>query len=74
MLRYSVPEHISLVKVYYERTITIAAQRKFVTEYKLNTTGPSVLIKILILKFDRTGSVCDRQRWQFWSTNKCENA
>ncbi|GBN97273.1 hypothetical protein AVEN_271654-1 [Araneus ventricosus] len=48
MLKYSVSERISIVK----------AEKKFATEYKLKTTGPSVItIKNVIEKFERTGSV-----------------
>ncbi|GBM38181.1 hypothetical protein AVEN_101495-1 [Araneus ventricosus] len=56
---YSVPERISIIKPYYSSNNTpIAAQRKFATEYKLETIGPSVItIKNLIEKFERTGSV-----------------
>ena len=37
-----------------------AAQRKFATEFKLKTTGPSLLtIKNLIRKFQKASSVCD---------------
>ena len=61
MSRYSVPERIALVKFYYANNNSpIAAQRKFATEFKLKTTGPSVLtINNLIRKFERTGSVGD---------------
>ncbi|GBN30716.1 hypothetical protein AVEN_162452-1 [Araneus ventricosus] len=59
MTQYSVSERISIVKAYYSSNNSpIAAQRKFVTEYKLKTTGPSVItIKNVIEKFGRTGSV-----------------
>ncbi|GBM82941.1 hypothetical protein AVEN_30705-1 [Araneus ventricosus] len=58
MSKYSVSERISIVKAYYlSNNSPIAAQRKFATEYKLNTTGPSVItIKNMIEKFERTGS------------------
>ncbi|GBM18181.1 hypothetical protein AVEN_151721-1 [Araneus ventricosus] len=57
--KYSFAERISIVKVYYSSNNSpIAAQRKFATEYKLKTTGPSVItIKNVIEKFERTGSV-----------------
>ncbi|GBL92500.1 hypothetical protein AVEN_174760-1 [Araneus ventricosus] len=56
---YSVSERISIVKAYYSgNNSPIAAQRKFATEYKLKTIGPSVItIKNVIEKFERTGSV-----------------
>ncbi|GBM02347.1 hypothetical protein AVEN_138459-1 [Araneus ventricosus] len=59
MSKYSVSESISIVKAYYSSNNSpIAAQRKFATEYKLKTTGPSVIIiKNAIEKFERTGSV-----------------
>ncbi|GBM98952.1 hypothetical protein AVEN_233409-1 [Araneus ventricosus] len=59
MSKYSVSECISIVKAYYlSNNSQIAAQRKFATEYKLKTTGPSVItIKNGIEKIDRTGSV-----------------
>ncbi|GBM35257.1 hypothetical protein AVEN_45524-1 [Araneus ventricosus] len=55
----SVSERISIVKAYYSSNNSpIAAQRKFATEYKLKTTGPSVIaIKNAIEKFKRIGSV-----------------
>ncbi|GBM24144.1 hypothetical protein AVEN_50255-1 [Araneus ventricosus] len=59
MFKYSVSERISIVKAYYSSNNSpIAARRKFATEYKLKTTGPSVItIKTVIKKFERTGSV-----------------
>ncbi|GBM77734.1 hypothetical protein AVEN_274483-1 [Araneus ventricosus] len=59
MSKCSVSERISIVKAYYSSNNSpIAAQRKFATEYKLKTTGPSVItIKNVIEKFERTGSV-----------------
>ncbi|GBN18714.1 hypothetical protein AVEN_241875-1 [Araneus ventricosus] len=59
MSKYSVSEHISIVKAYYSSNNSpIAAQRKFETECKLKTTGPSVItIKNVIQKFERAGSV-----------------
>ncbi|GBM45915.1 hypothetical protein AVEN_211975-1 [Araneus ventricosus] len=59
MSKYSVPERISIVKAYYSSNNSpIAAQRKFATEYKLKTTGPSVVtIKNVTKKFERNGSV-----------------
>ncbi|GBL90053.1 hypothetical protein AVEN_135424-1 [Araneus ventricosus] len=59
MSKYSVSERISIVKAYYlSNNSPIAAQRKFASEYKLKTTGPSVTtIKNVIEKFDRTGIV-----------------
>ncbi|GBO02785.1 hypothetical protein AVEN_48211-1 [Araneus ventricosus] len=59
MSKYSVSERISIVKAYYSSNNSpIAAQRKFATEYKLKTTGPSVItIKNGIEMFERTGSV-----------------
>ncbi|GBL89614.1 hypothetical protein AVEN_104584-1 [Araneus ventricosus] len=59
MSKHSVPDRISIVKAYYSSNNSpIAAQRKFATEYKLKTTGPSVItIKHVIEKFERTGSV-----------------
>ncbi|GBN62349.1 hypothetical protein AVEN_254866-1, partial [Araneus ventricosus] len=59
MSKYSVSERISIVKVYYlSNNSPSAVQRKFATEYKLKTTGPSVItIKNVIEKFERTGSV-----------------
>ncbi|GBM30673.1 hypothetical protein AVEN_203330-1 [Araneus ventricosus] len=57
--KYNVSKRISIVKAYYSsNNIPIAAQRKFATEYKLKTTGPSVIaIKNVIERFERTGSV-----------------
>ncbi|GBM08443.1 hypothetical protein AVEN_267715-1 [Araneus ventricosus] len=59
MSKYSLFECISIVKAYYSSNNSpIAAQWKFATEYKLKTTGPSVItIKNVIDKFERTGSV-----------------
>ncbi|GBO44434.1 hypothetical protein AVEN_116370-1 [Araneus ventricosus] len=58
MSKYRVSERISIVKAYYSSNNSpIAAQREFATEYKLKTTGPSVItIKNVIEKFERTGS------------------
>ncbi|GBN63649.1 hypothetical protein AVEN_44720-1 [Araneus ventricosus] len=59
MSKYSVPERISIVKAYYSSNNSpIEAQKKFETECKLKTTGPSVItIKNMMEKFERTGSV-----------------
>ncbi|GBO24572.1 hypothetical protein AVEN_266559-1 [Araneus ventricosus] len=59
MSKYSAFERISIVKAYYSSNKSpIAAQRKFATEYKLKTTGPSVItIKNVIEKSERTGSI-----------------
>ncbi|GBN76773.1 hypothetical protein AVEN_105105-1 [Araneus ventricosus] len=59
MSKYSVSERISIVNAYYSSNNSpIATQKKFATEYKLKTTGPSVItIKNVIGKFERTGSV-----------------
>ncbi|GBO04030.1 hypothetical protein AVEN_159562-1 [Araneus ventricosus] len=59
MSKYSVSESISIVKAYYSSNNNpIAARRKFATEYKLKTTGPSVItIKNGIEKFEKTVSV-----------------
>ncbi|GBL62899.1 hypothetical protein AVEN_243526-1 [Araneus ventricosus] len=59
MSKYGVSGRISIVKAYYSsNTSRIVARRKFATEYKLKTTGPSVItIKDVIEKFERTGSV-----------------
>ncbi|GBM43918.1 hypothetical protein AVEN_188143-1 [Araneus ventricosus] len=59
MSKYNVSELTSNVKAYYSSNNSpIAAQRKFATECKLKTTGPSVItIKNVIEKFERTGSV-----------------
>ncbi|GBM01828.1 hypothetical protein AVEN_205486-1 [Araneus ventricosus] len=59
MSKYSAPERISIVKACYSNNnSSIAAQRKFTTQYKLKTTGPSVItIKNVFEKFERTGSV-----------------
>ncbi|GBM96010.1 hypothetical protein AVEN_253412-1 [Araneus ventricosus] len=59
MSKYSVSERISIAKAYYSSNNSpIAAQRKFSTEHKLKTTGPSVItIKNVIGKIERTGSV-----------------
>ncbi|GBN55302.1 hypothetical protein AVEN_53066-1 [Araneus ventricosus] len=59
MSKYNVSESISIIKAYYSSNNSpIAALRKFATEYKLKTTGPSVIaIKNVIEKFERTGSV-----------------
>ncbi|GBM02204.1 hypothetical protein AVEN_190616-1 [Araneus ventricosus] len=59
MSKYGVPEHISIVKAYYlSNSSPIVAQRTFAAEYKLKTTGSSVItIKNVIEKFERTGSV-----------------
>ncbi|GBN14025.1 hypothetical protein AVEN_109009-1 [Araneus ventricosus] len=59
MSKYSVSERMSIVKAYYSSiNCPIAAQRKFATECKVKTTGPSVItIKNGIEKFERTGSV-----------------
>ncbi|GBM45145.1 hypothetical protein AVEN_241431-1 [Araneus ventricosus] len=54
-------ECIFIVRTYYSNNNSpIVTQRKFATEFKLKTTGPSVsTINSLIQKFERTGSVCD---------------
>ncbi|GBO46804.1 hypothetical protein AVEN_136049-1 [Araneus ventricosus] len=59
MSKYNVFERISIAEAYYSSNNSpIAAQRKFATEYKLKTTGPSVItIENVIEKFERTGSV-----------------
>ncbi|GBN26899.1 hypothetical protein AVEN_167698-1 [Araneus ventricosus] len=59
MSKYSVSERISIAKAYYSSNNSpITAQRKCATEYKLKTTGPSVItIKNVIERFERTGSV-----------------
>ncbi|GBO29406.1 hypothetical protein AVEN_141721-1, partial [Araneus ventricosus] len=59
MSKYSVSERIAIVKAYYSSNNSpIAAQRKCATEYKLKTTGPSVItIKNVIERFERAGSV-----------------
>ncbi|GBN85934.1 hypothetical protein AVEN_3560-1 [Araneus ventricosus] len=59
MSNYSVSERISIAKAYYSSNNSpIAAQRQFVSECKLKTTGPSVVtIKSVIEKFGRTGNV-----------------
>ncbi|GBN72123.1 hypothetical protein AVEN_108410-1 [Araneus ventricosus] len=59
MSKYSISQRISIVKAYYaSNNSPIAAQRKFATEYKLKTTGPSVItIKNVIENFERTGCV-----------------
>ncbi|GBM93995.1 hypothetical protein AVEN_121481-1 [Araneus ventricosus] len=59
MSKYSVSESISIAKAYYSSNNSpIAGQRKFAVEYKLKTTGPSVItVKNVIEKFERTGSV-----------------
>ncbi|GBL70488.1 hypothetical protein AVEN_217785-1 [Araneus ventricosus] len=61
MSRYSVSERIFIVRTHYSNNNSpIVTQRKFATEFKLKTTGPSVsTINRLIEKFERTGSVCD---------------
>ncbi|GBM73879.1 hypothetical protein AVEN_40143-1 [Araneus ventricosus] len=61
MSRYSVSERIFIVRTSYSNNNSpIVTQRKFATEVKLKTTGPSVsTINLLIQKFERTGSVCD---------------
>ncbi|GBO21805.1 hypothetical protein AVEN_210687-1 [Araneus ventricosus] len=65
MSKYSDSQRISIVKVYYSNNNNpIAAQRKFATEYKLKTTGPTVIrIKNDIGKFERTNSVSTLQRF-----------
>ncbi|GBM20716.1 hypothetical protein AVEN_105951-1 [Araneus ventricosus] len=56
MAKYSVSERISIA--YSSNNNPIEAQRKFETDNKLKTTGPSVIkIKNVIEKFERTGSV-----------------
>ncbi|GBN05591.1 hypothetical protein AVEN_114006-1 [Araneus ventricosus] len=59
MSKYSVSERISIFKAYYSSNNSpIAAQRKCATDYKLKTTGTSVIrIKNVIEKFERTGCV-----------------
>ncbi|GBN80675.1 hypothetical protein AVEN_140495-1 [Araneus ventricosus] len=59
MSKYRISERISIVKPYYSSNNSqIEAQRKFSTEYKLKTTGPSVItIKNVLEKFERAGSV-----------------
>ncbi|GBL88818.1 hypothetical protein AVEN_257027-1 [Araneus ventricosus] len=59
MSEYSVSERISIVKAYFSSNKSpIAAQSKFATEYKLKTTGQSVItIKNAIEKLERTGCV-----------------
>ncbi|GBM98842.1 hypothetical protein AVEN_188103-1 [Araneus ventricosus] len=58
-LKYSVSERISIVRACNScNNSPIAAQRKFATEYKLKTTGASVItIKNVIERYERTGSV-----------------
>ncbi|GBO18688.1 hypothetical protein AVEN_270162-1 [Araneus ventricosus] len=59
MSKYSVSRRMLIVKGYCSSNNSpIAAQRKFAIEYKLKTTGPSVItIKNVIENFERTGSV-----------------
>lgn len=59
--RYRVLERISFGNDYYgSNNSPIAAQNKFVTKYKLEKIGPSVLtIEKLLLKFYRIDSVCE---------------
>ncbi|GBN08367.1 hypothetical protein AVEN_55590-1 [Araneus ventricosus] len=59
MSKYKFSERMSIVKAYCSSNKNpIAAERKFSTEYKLKTTGPSVItIKNGIKKYERTGSV-----------------
>ncbi|GBN08831.1 hypothetical protein AVEN_183489-1 [Araneus ventricosus] len=59
MSKYSVSERILVVQAYYSSNNSpIAAQRILATEYKLRTTGPSVIrIKNVIEKCESTGSV-----------------
>ncbi|GBM95210.1 hypothetical protein AVEN_113993-1 [Araneus ventricosus] len=59
MSKCNVSERISIVKAYFSSNNSpIAAQRKFATEYKLKTTGPSVItIKNVFGKFERTCTV-----------------
>ncbi|GBM46113.1 hypothetical protein AVEN_236129-1 [Araneus ventricosus] len=59
MTKYSVSERIWIVKAYYSSNNNpIEAQRKVATQYKLKTTGPSVIrVKNVFEKFERTGSV-----------------
>ncbi|GBN73493.1 hypothetical protein AVEN_245442-1 [Araneus ventricosus] len=61
MSRYRVSERIFIVRTYYSNNNSpIVTQRKFATEFKLTTTGPSVsTINRLIQKFERRGSVSD---------------
>ncbi|GBM00156.1 hypothetical protein AVEN_99321-1 [Araneus ventricosus] len=57
--KYCISESISIVKAYSSSNNSpIAVERKFKTEYKLKTTGPSVItIKNVIEKFERNGSI-----------------
>ncbi|GBN89061.1 hypothetical protein AVEN_174011-1 [Araneus ventricosus] len=59
MPKYSVSRRISIFKAYYSSNNNpIAAQWRFLTDYKLTKTGPSVItIKNAIEKFERTGNV-----------------
>ncbi|GBL99374.1 hypothetical protein AVEN_206788-1 [Araneus ventricosus] len=59
MSKYSIPEHILIIKAYYSSNNSpIAAERKFATKYKLKMTGPCVItIKNVIEKFEITVSV-----------------
>ncbi|GBL97367.1 hypothetical protein AVEN_170482-1 [Araneus ventricosus] len=61
MSRYCVSEHIFIVQTYYSNNNSpVVTQRKFATEFKLKTTGPSLsTVNRLIQKFKRTGSICD---------------
>ncbi|GBL77410.1 hypothetical protein AVEN_41816-1 [Araneus ventricosus] len=58
MSKYTSSERISIVKANYSSNNSpIAAQRKFSTEYMLDTIGPNVVTtKNVIEKFERTGS------------------
>ncbi|GBO02388.1 hypothetical protein AVEN_118905-1 [Araneus ventricosus] len=58
MSKYSLSESISITMAYHSSNSSpIEAQRKFATEYKLKTTGPSVItIQNGIEKFERTSS------------------
>ncbi|GBM00354.1 hypothetical protein AVEN_179177-1 [Araneus ventricosus] len=59
MSKYSVSERMSIDKDYFSSNNSpIEDQKKFATEYKLQTTRPSVVtIKNVIEKFERTVSV-----------------
>ena len=63
MSRYTIPEHIFIVKTFYEsnkKPVTVA--RAFAKELKVHSGHDRKTITRLIEKFEHTGSVCDNMR------------
>ena len=70
MSRYSVSERIFIVRTHYSNNSPIVTQRKFTTEFKLKTTGPSMSTINLWKQWNFDPSASDTKfRYSFASYN-----